>query len=60
MQTAKFCRIFFTLQHLIDVVLVVLHPPVVTQVGAEHLLRHTILCHIYHGVSILSLEDSNN
>lgn len=45
----------FTFEHLIDVVFEVLHPPVVTQVGAEHFLRHAVLCHVDHGVSVLGL-----
>lgn len=45
-----------TFEHLIDVVFVILYPPVITQLCAQHLLGDSILGHINHGVPILSLD----
>lgn len=45
----------FTFQHLINVVFIIPYPPVITQLCAQHLLRDSILGHINHWVSILSL-----
>lgn len=46
----------FTFKHLIDVVFIVLDPPFITKLCAQHLLRDSILRHINHRVSILSLN----
>lgn len=46
----------FTFQHFIDVVFIILYPPVITQLCAQHLLRDSILGHINHRVSILTLD----
>ena len=45
-----------TLQHLVGVILHILYPPVVTQLGTHHLLRHAVLCDVDHWVPILSLK----
>lgn len=56
------CRCFFTwtslftFQHLINVVFIILYPPVITKLSAQHLLRDSIFSHINHWVSILSLQ----
>lgn len=44
-----------TFEHLIDVILVILYPPVVTQFCAHHFLWNPILSDVDHGVPIVSL-----
>lgn len=51
---------YFTFQHLINIVLVIVYPPLITQLCACHLLRDSILSHINHRVSILGLQDKSN
>lgn len=49
-----------TFEHFIDVVFEVFHPPVVTQVRAQHFLRDAVLRHVDHRVPVLSLEERSN
>lgn len=57
LQKSNPLRLFLvTFEYLVDVSLQVLDPPLITQLGALHCFRHSILCHINQGVPILRLQ----